>query len=48
MGRKKRDYVERHKQSLGEVIENPETYGVRVRRMQHVLTGRATAKAAAA
>ncbi|KAI3435957.1 hypothetical protein D9Q98_002015 [Chlorella vulgaris] len=29
MGRKKRDYVERHKQSLGEVIENPETYGVR-------------------
>ena len=31
MGRKKRDYVVKHKQSLGDVIENPETYGVRVR-----------------
>lgn len=30
MGRKKRDYVVKHKQSLGDVIENPETYGVRV------------------
>ena len=30
MGRKKRDYVEKHKQALGDVLENPETYGVRV------------------
>lgn len=30
MGRKKRDYVEKHKQSLEEVLENPATYGVRV------------------
>jgi len=30
MGKKKRDYVEKHKQSLGDVLENPETYGVRV------------------
>ncbi|EFN54310.1 hypothetical protein CHLNCDRAFT_135512 [Chlorella variabilis] len=29
MGKKKRDYVQQHKQSLGEVLENPETYGVR-------------------
>lgn len=29
MGKKKREYVERHKQSLEEVLENPETYGVR-------------------
>ena len=32
MGRKKRDYVEKHKLGLGEVLEAPETYGVRVRR----------------
>lgn len=30
MGKKKRDYVEKHKQSLGDQLENPETYGVRV------------------
>ncbi|KAL4458621.1 hypothetical protein ABPG75_013486 [Micractinium tetrahymenae] len=29
MGKKKRDYVEKHKQSLGDVLENPETWGVR-------------------
>jgi essential nuclear protein 1 len=29
MGRKRRERVEYHKQSLGEQIENPETYGVR-------------------
>jgi essential nuclear protein 1 len=29
MGRKRRERVEHHKQSLGEQIENPETYGVR-------------------
>ena len=31
MGRKKRQYVEHHKQSLGEQIENPETYGIRTK-----------------
>jgi essential nuclear protein 1 len=31
MGRKKREYVEYHKQSLGEQIEDPETYGVRTK-----------------
>lgn len=31
MGRKKREYVEFHKQTLGEQIENPETYGVRTK-----------------
>lgn len=31
MGRKRRERVEHHKQSLGEVIENPETYGVRTK-----------------
>lgn len=31
MGRKKRTYVEHHKQTLGEQIENPETYGVRTK-----------------
>jgi hypothetical protein len=30
MGKKKRNYVEKHKQSLGDQLENPETYGVRV------------------
>ena len=30
MGKKRRSYVEHHKQSLGEQIEDPETYGVRV------------------
>lgn len=30
MGKKKRNYVEKHKQSLGEQLENPESYGVRV------------------
>ena len=29
MGKKRRDRVEYHKQSLGEQIEHPETYGVR-------------------
>lgn len=29
MGKKKRDYVEKHKQSLGDQLENPETWGVR-------------------
>lgn len=29
MGKKRREYVEKHKQSLGEVLEDPETYGVR-------------------
>lgn len=31
MARKKRERIEKHKQSLGEVMEDPETYGVRVR-----------------
>ena len=31
MGKKKRDYVVHHKQSLGDQLENPETWGVRVR-----------------
>ena len=31
MPKKKREKVEKHKQSLGEVMEDPETYGVRVR-----------------
>lgn len=30
MGKKKRDYVVKHKESLGEQLENPETWGVRV------------------
>ncbi len=30
MGRKKRDYVVKHKESLGDQLENPETWGVRV------------------
>ncbi|PSC71236.1 Bystin [Micractinium conductrix] len=29
MGKKKRDYVVHHKQSLGDQLENPETWGVR-------------------
>ena len=30
MPRKKRERIEKHKQSLGDVLEDPETYGVRV------------------
>jgi len=32
MARKKRERIEKHKHSLGEVLEDPETYGVRVSR----------------
>lgn len=35
MGKKKRDYVEKHKQSLGDQLENPETYGVRTQPRPH-------------
>ena len=31
MGKKKRERVEKHKQSLGDQIENPESYGVRTK-----------------
>lgn len=30
MGRKRSERIEHHKQSLGDQLENPETYGVRV------------------
>ena len=33
-GKKKRDRIDKHKQSLGDQLENPETYGVRVGALQ--------------
>jgi len=39
MVKKRRERVEHHKQSLGDQLENPETYGVRVRSGSLALAG---------
>lgn len=41
MGKKKRDYVEKHKQSLGDQLEDPESWGVRVSRRRRQRLGQA-------